>query len=114
GGLFFSAPAHNLAFNDLLDKYATPDEFLRAGLSLGGERMQIEDAAFTILILPRIPILYVFRSGGGEFPNSINVYFDSSVRFHLPTDSIWLIIEYSRKILGKKGSCSQDLLASWR
>jgi len=99
GGLFFSAPAHNLVFNDLLEKYSSPSQFLKAGLALDGKKTALGDAAFEILVLPRIPILYVFRSGGDEFSDNINVFFDASAKSHLPTDSLWLIIEYSKKCL---------------
>ena len=99
GDLFFAAPAHNLQFNNLIGKLDSPARFLKVGLKLGGKEESIGDAAFQIPVLPRIPLLYIYRSGGGEFPNSITVFFDASAEKHLPIDSLWLVIEYSTKRL---------------
>ncbi len=99
GDLFFAAPAHNLQFNNLAGKFNSSTGFLKAGLKLGVKKESIGDAAFQILVLPRIPILYIYRSGGGEFANSITVFFDASAENHLPIDSLWLAIEYSAKRL---------------
>ena len=99
GDLFFSAAAHKLAFGDLLNKYGSLSRFLEAGSALGGETVPLGDGAFKILVLPRIPLFYIYRVGGEEFPNSIEVLFDASAKSHLPTDSLWLIIEYSKKRL---------------
>lgn len=99
GPLFFSASAHNLYFNDLLEKYTTSSEFLKAGLALGGKKVSTINVAFELFVLPRIPLLFIYRSGGDEFSNSIQVLFDASVKSQLPTDSLWLAIEYSRKSL---------------
>lgn len=99
GDLFFAAPAHNLQFNNLTEKFSSPRGFLKAGLKLGGKKELIGDAAFQISVLPRIPILYIYRAGGGEFPNSITVFFDASAEKHLPIDSLWLAIECSTKRL---------------
>jgi hypothetical protein len=99
GPLFFTASAHNLYFNDLLKKYTTSSEFLKAGLALGGKKVSTANVAFELFVLPRIPILFIYRSGGDEFSNSIQVFFDASAKSQLPTDSLWLAIEYSRKCL---------------
>ena len=99
GPFFFTASAHNLYFNDLLKKYKTSLEFLKAGLALGGKKVSTINVAFEIFVLPRIPLLFIYRSGGDEFSNSIQVLFDASAKSQLPTDSLWLTIEYSRKCL---------------
>ncbi len=98
GPLFFSASAHNLYFYDLIEKYTTSSEFLKAGLALGG-KVSTVNVAFELFVLPRIPLLFIYRSGGDEFSNSIQVLFDASAKSQLPTDSLWLAIEYSRKCL---------------
>ena len=103
GPLFFSASAHNLYFNDLLEKYTTSKEFLKAGLALDGKKVSTANVAFELFVLPRIPLLFIYRSGGDEFSNSIQVLFDASAKLHLPTDSLWLVIEYAKKRLLELG-----------
>jgi len=45
---------------------------------LGGEPLELGDAAFRFWVLPRIPLAVVYWSGGGEFPDSAQVLFDNS------------------------------------
>lgn len=99
GDLFFAASAHHLNFDDLVKKYSSASDFLKAGCILGGKRIPYGEASFKLNVLPRLPIYYVYRLGGEEFPSSINVFFDATAKSHLPTDSLWLIIEVSKKRL---------------
>jgi hypothetical protein len=46
--------------------------------TLGGEPVEMGDAAFRFWALPRIPLAVVYWSGGGEFPDSAQVLFDKS------------------------------------
>lgn len=52
--------------------------FRAAARRLGGEPVEIGDAAFRFWALPRIPLAVVFWSGGEEFPDSAQVLFDKS------------------------------------
>jgi hypothetical protein len=45
---------------------------------MGGEPVEMGDAAFRFWALPRIPLAVVYWSGGGEFPDSAQVLFDKS------------------------------------
>jgi hypothetical protein len=45
---------------------------------LGGEPLDMGDAAYRFWALPRIPLAVVFWSGGEEFPDSAQVLFDRS------------------------------------
>lgn len=52
--------------------------FCNAALKLGGEPLELGDAAFRFWALPRIPLAVVYWLGGDEFPASAQVLFDAS------------------------------------
>lgn len=52
--------------------------FREAALELGGEPLELGDAAFRFWALPRIPLAVVYWSGGEEFPASVQALFDAS------------------------------------
>lgn len=52
--------------------------FCQAARRLGGEPLDLGDAAFRFWALPRIPLAVVYWSGGDEFPASAQVLFDAS------------------------------------
>nr|BAL56234.1 hypothetical conserved protein [uncultured Acetothermia bacterium]BAL57903.1 hypothetical conserved protein [uncultured Acetothermia bacterium]BAL59026.1 hypothetical conserved protein [Candidatus Acetothermum autotrophicum] len=54
------------------------ERFRQAAQKLGGEPVELGDAAFRFWALPRIPLAVVYWSGGEEFPASAHVLFDSS------------------------------------
>jgi hypothetical protein len=65
--------------------------FLEAGLSLGGEREDYGDASFTLHAFPRVPITFILWEGDEEFPPSIKILFDPSIRGYLPLEDISVI-----------------------
>jgi hypothetical protein len=52
--------------------------FRAAARKLGGDPVELGDAAFRFWALPRIPLVVVYWSGGDEFPASAQVLFDAS------------------------------------
>lgn len=52
--------------------------FREVAWELGGEPLELGDAAFRFWALPRIPLAVVYWSGGDEFPSSSQVLFDAS------------------------------------
>ncbi len=54
------------------------DGFRAAAGQLGGEPLEMGDAAYRFWALPRIPLALVYWSGGEEFPDSAQVLFDKS------------------------------------
>lgn len=52
--------------------------FCKAARRLGGEPIELGDAAFRFWALPRIPLAVVYWSGDDEFPASAQVLFDAS------------------------------------
>lgn len=99
GELFFSSDAHNLAFGELLLVFKSPEDFLSAGLKVGGKEERVGDASFVLQTLPRIPILFIYWVGDEELPSKISVLVDESAVSHLPIDALWLAIKVSEKRL---------------
>ncbi|MBI5303097.1 MAG: DUF3786 domain-containing protein [Chloroflexi bacterium] len=60
--------------------------FERAAKQLGGEKLQLGDAAFAFTALPRVRVAAVYYAGDEDFPASANVLFDASIIHYLPTD----------------------------
>jgi hypothetical protein len=54
------------------------DSFRAVARGLGGEPVEMGDAAFRFWVFPRLPLAVVYWSGGGEFPDSAQVLFDNS------------------------------------
>ncbi|MDR3331807.1 MAG: DUF3786 domain-containing protein [Synergistaceae bacterium] len=60
------------AFHDKLD------DFLRMGISMGGEVKNLGHASFVIRALPFVPITYVIWQGDDEVPADGNILFDET------------------------------------
>lgn len=100
GDLFFSASTHQISYEPLLEKLGSRQEFLNAGLSLGGRQIPYADAAFELQLLPRVPLAYLLWSGDEEFPLRISVLFDESAEQQLPIDALWVgILVANRRLL---------------
>jgi hypothetical protein len=99
GELFFSSDAHNLAFGELLLAFKSPEDFLNAGLKVGGKKDAPGDASFVLQTLPRIPLLFIYWAGDEELASKISVLVDESAINHLAIDGLWLAIKVSEKRL---------------
>jgi hypothetical protein len=77
------------AVNPISKVFSTnPKGFKKAFLRLDGKEVGYGDIAFTINVLPRIPLTYVLWLSDEELNGSANILFDSSVSSHLPTEDI--------------------------
>ncbi len=102
GGEFFFKGPHMLLTKNLETKFARDrDGFLLAGRSLGGEELNIGDAAFKLWPLPRIPLVYILWLEDEEFPAKVAVNFDSTIDQHLPLDVIWALVNVVSELLVK-------------
>lgn len=70
-----------------------PEGFAEACMGLGGEEVKMGDKAFRFQAFPRVPIIYIYWKGDEEFPASIQVLFDSSIRYNLPLEDIVYLSE---------------------
>jgi hypothetical protein len=92
GETFFRGP-HELSRQPILEHFGrNPEGFLRAGSSLGGERLDFGDAAFRFWALPRVPLDYILWVEDDEFPARVTLAFDATVAGHLPLDVIWALV----------------------
>jgi hypothetical protein len=62
--------------------------FESAARSLGGERLDFGDAAFSFRLLPRVWLAVVLYLADDEFPASANVLFDGAASHYLPTEDL--------------------------
>jgi hypothetical protein len=78
-GAFYEQAFQSYSGNLLVRSFRGDAEGFRAiARGLGGETLEMGDAAFRFWVFPRIPLAVVYWSGGGEFPDSAQVLFDNS------------------------------------
>jgi len=78
-GAFYEQAFQSYSGNLLVRSFRGDVEALRAAArGVGGEQVEMGDAAFRFWAFPRLPLAVVYWSGGGEFPDSAQVLFDSS------------------------------------
>lgn len=94
-GEMFYRGVHSLEMfkNPLEEKFGRrPDDFLEAGLSIGGRKVNYGDGGLTFQALPRIPVLCILWAGDDEFPAKVNILFDPTIEQHLALDTIWGLV----------------------
>ncbi len=62
--------------------------FRAAAESIGGEPLDMGNAAFRFWAFPRVPIVVVYWSGGEEFPDDAQVLFDKSAGHYQPVEML--------------------------
>ena len=86
---FFQGP-HTLKTAPLLEIFGRDlPGFTAAARRLGGTKVELADAAFMLLPLPKIPLTYLLWEGDEEFEANMTVLFDRSIERHLTADAIW-------------------------
>ncbi len=89
---FFQGP-HVLKVAPLVECYGKdPAGFKKASENLGGELLDMADAAYKFTPLPKIPLYYLLWEGDEEFQPRLSVLFDRSIERHLPADAIWGLV----------------------
>ncbi len=91
-GHFFTGP-HELKTQPILERYGNDLEgFRKAAERVGGEALDLADAAYRFEALPKVPLHYLFWEGDEEFEPRLSVLFDRSVEYHLAADIIWGLV----------------------
>jgi len=99
---FFQGP-HELKTAPLLERYGYDLKgFKIAAENLGGEPMDLADAAYQFFPLPKIPLYYLLWEGDDEFGPHLSILFDRSIEHHLSADAIWGLVNLISGAL-KKG-----------
>jgi len=65
--------------------------FRRAAESLGGRPLDMGDAGYRFMALPKIPLAVVWWAGDDEFPSNATVLFDGGASRYLPTDGLAIL-----------------------
>jgi len=93
GGSFFFQGPHALSKQNVLKRYARDGAgFLTRALSWGASPLALGDAAFRILVLPKVLVAYTFYEEDDEFPARLVITFDASIEKHLPLDAIFAMV----------------------
>jgi hypothetical protein len=96
---FFHGP-HELRVQPLLQRYGNDlDGFTRAAERIGGEVLELADAAYRIWAFPKVPLYYLFWKGDEEFEPRLSILFDRSIEDHLSADAIWGLVNLVSDIL---------------
>jgi hypothetical protein len=101
GTTFFRGP-HAVPVRLITERFGQDLEgFKSACESLGGEPLELADAACSFRVLPRVPAAVLLWKGDDEFPARARVLFDRTVSQHLPMDVILgLCVELLSRIAG--------------
>lgn len=106
---FFHGP-HELRIQPLLERYANDlAGFKRVAKSLGGESLELADAAYRLWALPKIPIYYLLWEGDEEFEPRLSILFDRSIEYHLSADAIWGLVNLVSHVLVVTSQASSQL-----
>ncbi len=89
---FFQGP-HELKTRPLLDRFGHDREaFVKASEKLGGQRVDLADAAFCFYPFPKVPVYYLLWEGDEDFAPTLSILFDKSIERHLAADAIWGLV----------------------
>jgi hypothetical protein len=92
GGEIFTRGSHVLPFERITTRYGKDREgFLKQGLELGGNAMDLGDAAVKLFPFPRIPAVMTLWLEDEEFPARADLLFDSTCGLQVPVDVLWSI-----------------------
>ena len=98
---FFQGP-HDLNTDSLLEVYGhDPDAFRRAAQRLGGEPVNMAEAAYRFLPLPRVPMYYLLWQGDDQFASRLTILFDRSIEQIFAADAIWGLVNWVNAKLEK-------------
>ena len=104
GGEEYFVPFRARALRPLVRLFGDdPLAFLKAGEKLGGRPYNLGDAGLILYPFADIPLVYVFWKGEEEFAPEINLLFDASAPYFLPTEDFVvlgeLMVSYFKKAL---------------
>lgn len=94
-GEMFYRGVHSLEMfkNPLEERFGgRAEDFLEAGLSLGGIKVDYGDIGLQFHGLPRIPVLLILWAADDEFPAKVTILFDPTIEHHLALDTIWGLV----------------------
>jgi hypothetical protein len=88
-GLFYAQAFAAHAETPLAQKLgAQLDRFRQAAGALGGTPLDLADASYRFLALPRLPMAALLWEGDDEFPARASILFDAHARHYLPNEDL--------------------------
>ncbi len=101
GGMFYAQAFQGYSGEKLQQFFDDDlDVFIEANEKIGGQRVNLGDAAFSYQILPRVPILVACWLGDEDFPSSYRILFDANAHHQLVTDAYAILgSNLTRKLL---------------
>ncbi len=103
-GMFYRKAFQGYSGDQLVhDLDSQIDAFREAAAILGGEPVELGDAAYAFRVLPNVPLAVVWWSGDEEFPANGTVLFDASTSHYLPTDGLAIVGRMLCRKLAKLG-----------
>lgn len=109
-GEFFFRGSHGLELDALVDAFGeNPEQFMNIGLSLGGKSLGLGDTSIQLLVLPRVPIVYVLWAADDEFSARLSVLFDSTADDMMHLDTLRTAVTTATKFILATNS-SQSLI----
>jgi hypothetical protein len=88
-GSFYWSAFVSRAKKPLLETFGgDPRFYLEVAARLGGEPLDLGDAAARFAAFPLVPVTHVLWRGDEEFPPEANILFDETISRHLPTEDI--------------------------
>jgi hypothetical protein len=88
-GSFYWSAFVSRAKKPLLETFGSdPRFYLEVAARLGGEPLDLGDAAARFAAFPLVPVTHVLWRGDEEFPPEANILFDETISRHLPTEDI--------------------------
>jgi hypothetical protein len=91
GPLFFRGP-HEMPAGKIEEMYGQDKKgFITVCQQLGGIAIDGGDAAFELLVFPRLPVRLILWLADEEFPARLAYLFDRTANVHLLLDGIWAV-----------------------
>ena len=88
GGFYWSAFVSR-AQKPLLSTFGHDlDLYVKVAAAMGGEPLELGDAAARFMAFPRVPVTHVLWGGDEEFPPEATILFDETIPGYLPTEDI--------------------------
>jgi Domain of unknown function (DUF3786) len=100
GGVSFFVGPHKVPVHLFAEKYGEDLPGFRAVCEkLGGQPIEMGDAAYSFKVLPRIPLAVILWAKDNEFDAEAKLLFDKTIQNHLPIDVIFgLSVEVCQRI----------------
>ena len=90
--LFYESNFDKRAVKPLVNHFGkNPQSLISTGIALGGQTVNLGDAAVTLNILPYVPMTFIIWEGSEEFPPDGNILFDQTAKTWFAAEDLAVI-----------------------